>query len=136
MAGLSAEGPLSIPMLGALCSVLGTTDGKRDCKPIITEREALAWGGAMGRRGQRHHLEEGRALQDLLKPLSYRARMQCGFPMYYQNFGAAFPGPFQTLSFPLTFMPIRLELWVAKGVFGEYGRSLCPWRIRQLKIVW
>ena len=61
MAGSSAEGPLSIPMLGALSSVVGTTDGKRDCKLIITEREALSWGGAMGRRGQRHHLEKGRA---------------------------------------------------------------------------
>lgn len=90
----------------------------------------------MGRRRQRHHLEEGRALQDLLKPLSYRARRRFRFPMYSQSVGGAFFGPFQKLSFSMTFMPIRLELWVVKGLFGEYGRSLCPWRIRQLNMVW
>ena len=123
-------------MLGVLCSVLGTTHGKRDCEPIITEREALAWGGAMGRRRQRHHLEEGRALQDLLKPLSYRERRRFSFPMDSQSFGGPLPGLFQIFDISEIFLLIRLELWVVKGLFGEYGRSLCPWRIRQLNMVW
>ena len=136
MADSSAEGPLSIPMLGDLCSVLGTTHGKRDCKPIITERQALSWGGAMGRRRQRHHLEVGRAIQDLLKPLSCRARRRFSFLMYPLGFGGAFPRRFQTSNYYMNFMTIRLELWVFRGLFGEYGRSLCPWRIRQLNMVW
>ena len=82
----------------------------------------------MGRRGQRHHLEEGGALQDLLMPLSCRARMQFRDPTYFQHFGGDCHGLFPTFNFDVCFLTVRLELWVFKGLFGEYGGSLCPWR--------
>ena len=49
MAGSSAEAPLSIFTLGFLGSVLVFTDGKRDCKWIVTGREALGLGCISGK---------------------------------------------------------------------------------------
>lgn len=47
-----------------------------------------------------------------------RARMQLRFPMYFQHFRGGFYGMFPTFTTYGILLPIRLELWVFKGLFG------------------
>ena len=52
--------------------------------------------------------------------------MQFWYPLYPQHFGGGSHGLLPTFNEDVSLQPIRLELWVFKGLFGEYGGSLCP----------
>lgn len=85
--------------------------------------------------GRRHHLEEGGASRDLLKPLPFRVRKLSGFHTHFKAF-CDLHRRVAAFEYPVAFLSVQLELWVFKGLFGEHGGSLCLWRVSQLNRVW